>query len=257
VVHGRAGICLHFSTDWRGHSPRAREGAGAVRDGFGWVRSDVDDVHIVNISHHVFAVNMPYHHGHLRAALLDAALAAGRADGPDAITLRAATRAAGVSANAAYRHFADRADLLRAVAQTCMERLAELIEIRLAELAPGTDPAGAAAARLRAAGHAYVEFALSEPGWFKTAFAASPAPSDEPAEPLGQQNPYAILNDTLDLMVTDGALPPDHRRGAEFAAWAAVHGIATLFIDGPLRNLPAPARDPIVTKVIDVVLAGL
>ena len=49
-----------------------------------------------------------YRHGDLRQALLDAGLAMAREGGPDAVVLREATRRAGVSPNAAYRHFADR-----------------------------------------------------------------------------------------------------------------------------------------------------
>ncbi|MGB7867270.1 MAG: TetR family transcriptional regulator, partial [Mycobacterium sp.] len=46
-----------------------------------------------------------YHHGDLRAALIDAGLQLTRAGGPDALTIREATRRVGVSPNAAYRHF--------------------------------------------------------------------------------------------------------------------------------------------------------
>ncbi len=89
----------------------------------------------------VYNVNMPYHHGNLREALIEAGLATARAEGPEAVVLRAATRAAGVSPNAAYRHFADRDELLGAVARRCMEKLAELIESRLAETRAHRDTA--------------------------------------------------------------------------------------------------------------------
>lgn len=54
----------------------------------------------------------PYHHGNLREALLEASLEITREGGADALSLRDATRRAGVSPNAAYRHFADRDALL-------------------------------------------------------------------------------------------------------------------------------------------------
>ena len=53
-----------------------------------------------------------YHHGDLRTALIDAGLHLTRTGGPDALTIREATRRVGVSPNAAYRHFADRDALL-------------------------------------------------------------------------------------------------------------------------------------------------
>ena len=66
----------------------------------------------------------PYHHGDLRRALLEAGVALARAGGPEAVALRAATRAAGVSPNAAYRHFADRDALLSAVSLAAQSRVA-------------------------------------------------------------------------------------------------------------------------------------
>ena len=53
-----------------------------------------------------------YHHGDLRRALLEAGTDLAREGGPDKVVLREATRRVGVSANAAYRHFADRDALL-------------------------------------------------------------------------------------------------------------------------------------------------
>ena len=58
----------------------------------------------------------PYHHGDLRAALLDAADALLDQGGDGAVSLREAARMAGVSPTAAYRHFADKVALLAALA---------------------------------------------------------------------------------------------------------------------------------------------
>jgi AcrR family transcriptional regulator len=206
---------------------------------------------------------MPYHHGHLREALISAAMATARAEGPDAVVLRAVTRAAGVTPNAAYRHFADRDQLVGVVAARCLERLFELIELRLSEVAADPDPVALAWQRLRVAGSAYVEFALSEPGWFRTAFGATrpadPAttPDEGPATTPGERNPLTLLNTILDDLVAAGALPKERREGAEYAAWSAVHGIATLLVDGPLADIPGADRVQIVNKVIDVVAAGI
>lgn len=197
---------------------------------------------------------MAYHHGNLKEALVDAALATARLDGPDAVVLRAATRASGVSPNAAYRHFADRDELLGAVAGRCMVALTHLIETRLAQLSPGGDRAQLAWQRLRAAGRAYVEFALTEPGWFRTAFSA---PGATAGSPRPEPDPFSILNAVLDELVAAGALPAERRPGAEYPAWAAVHGIASLLVDGPLRELPAAARDDVVDRVVEVVAGGL
>src|SRR5579871_1734507 len=67
----------------------------------------------------------PYHHGHLKKALLDAALALIAETGARGFTLREAARRAGVSHNAPYRHFRDKDDLLAAVAADGFDRLGE------------------------------------------------------------------------------------------------------------------------------------
>lgn len=197
---------------------------------------------------------MPYHHGHLRDALVEAALATARADGPDAVVLRAATRAAGVSPNAAYRHFADRDELLQAVGDRCRDRLAELMRRRQAEVAAGPGPAEAATERLMAAGRAYVEFAVTEPGWFRTAFDPVKGPPHSLDELPG---PYVILVAALDDMVAAGAMPAERRPGAEIPAWAAVHGLSTLLVEGALRELAPAARDATVEKVLETIARGL
>ncbi|HEX4060766.1 MAG TPA: TetR/AcrR family transcriptional regulator [Streptosporangiaceae bacterium] len=191
-----------------------------------------------------------YHHGHLREALVQAGLATARAEGPGAVALRAATRAAGVSPNAAYRHFADRDDLLQAVAACCQERMAALVQTRLDEAGPLPGPEGAWQ-RLRTAGRAYVEFALAEPGWFATGFAI---PLDMPPDgPTDDFDLFAILVKVLDELVSSGAIAPEARPGAEYVAWAAVHGIATLLTEGSLRNLPPTERDAAIDRVINAV----
>lgn len=72
--------------------------------------------------------NKPYHHGHLRDALVTAGLELARQGGAQAVTLRAVTRAAGVSPAAAYRHFADLDELLSAVGARALRALALAIE---------------------------------------------------------------------------------------------------------------------------------
>ena len=201
-----------------------------------------------------------YHHGRLREALLVAGLGLARADGPEAVVLRAASRAAGVSHNAAYRHFADRDELLRAVCEQCMSRLAVLMEARIDALPADRDPVATAWARLDAIGRAYVEFATTEPGWFRTAFAVPPTlDSLGLGEGVGASGlgPYALLSARLDELVEVGAVPSERRPGAEYAAWSAVHGLSTLLNDGPLRDLPAIEREHALRVVLDTVARGL
>jgi AcrR family transcriptional regulator len=216
------------------------------------------EVDAVNMTGQV--VTRPYHHGRLREALVDAGVDLARAGGPEAVVLRSVSREAGVSHNAAYRHFADRDDLLRAVCARCMTELALLMEVRVEALSPDDDPALTAWLRLEALGRAYVEFALTEPGWFATAFAV-PRSTDlfGPGEGVGASGlgPFGLLNARLDDLVTSGALPAERRPGAEYAAWSAVHGISGLLVDGPLRGLPEEERERALRVILGVIVRGL
>jgi AcrR family transcriptional regulator len=208
----------------------------------------------------VTAAPRPYHHGRLREALVDAGEALARTEGPEAVILRAAARAAGASHNAAYRHFADRDELLRAVCERCMSKLAILMEQRIDAVPADPDPVASAWARLDVLGQAYVEFATTEPGWFRTAFAVPrSAHTFAPGEGVGASGlgPYDLLAARLDELVEVGAMAPERRPGAEYAAWSAVHGLATLVNDGPLRDLPASEREVALHCVLDVVSQGL
>jgi AcrR family transcriptional regulator len=202
----------------------------------------------------------PYHHGDLRNALVDAAVAAARQDGPSAVLLRDIARRVGVSHNAGYRHFASREDLLRAVAEQGLAELGANMQRSLDAVPKRRDPAERARQRLRAIGRAYVEYAVSEPGLFRTIWAAATSPVTRPdtgASVGGPPDPYQLLNAALDELVGAGALPKARRPYSETAAWAAVHGLATLVIDGPLGAMPAIEREKALNRLCDVIDAGL
>ena len=95
-----------------------------------------------------------------------------RAGGPEAVVLRDVQRMAGVSNSAAYRHYADRDALLNAVTAQAEARLADAMVARLNGVPNPGPKATRALARVRATGQGYVDFALAEPGLFRTAFAA-------------------------------------------------------------------------------------
>ncbi|GHE14588.1 TetR family transcriptional regulator [Streptomyces alanosinicus] len=201
-----------------------------------------------------------YRHGDLRNALIRAGLELARTGGPEAVVLRAVTREAGVVPNAAYRHFADRAALLHVVSQAAIAQVARTMEAEQAALPPAADTTAAARARFRAVGTGYLRFAQEEPGLFRTAFHVpgdmTHAADDDAAGSSGK-TPFELLGAALDGLVETGILPEDRRPGAEFLAWSAVHGLAVLLIDGPLRGLhPAQAHDA-GQHVIDMIERGI
>jgi AcrR family transcriptional regulator len=201
----------------------------------------------------------PYHHGALHSALVDASIALAREGGPDRVILREAARAAGVSHSAAYRHFADRGALLAEVARFARNELAAEMRRRVTR---SKDPRQ----RLRAVGTAYIDFALTEPGLFRTAFTAHPATSrrgghDRPTGPVAGSDtdgndPYEVLGEVLDQCQAAGLLDPHRRPGAEIAAWSAVHGLAGLLLDGPLPTTGAEVKFSL-RRVLELIGRGL
>lgn len=201
-----------------------------------------------------------YHHGDLRRALLDAGLDLARDGGPDAVVLREATRRVGVSANAAYRHFVDRDALLDEVVSRAQSQAADVIAAQIEAASDVHGRAPRARARFRAVGVGYLRFAMTEPGLFRTAFAVptdlSRAASPDAAGTCGR-TPFQLLGDTLDEMLDAGALPAEQRPGAEFLAWSAVHGLAMLALEGPLRDLPPSFVEEMAPRLVRMVDLGL
>ena len=202
----------------------------------------------------------PYHHGALRSALIEASIALAREGGPDRVILREAARAAGVSHSAAYRHFADREALLAEVSRFARNELGAEMRRRVNRT---RDPRR----RLRAVGTAYIDFALTEPGLFRTAFTSHPATSGDAADdrPAGGEDPthstavadpYEVLGQVLDEAQAAGVLDPRRRPGAEIAAWSAVHGLAGLLLDGPLPTSTAAIKFS-RGHVLDLIERGL
>ena len=150
----------------------------------------------------------------------------------------------GVVPNAAYRHFADRDELLAAVCAAAMGELADRMAAGVARVR-GTygDPA-AARRRLGAIGAAYLEFAREEPGLFATAFAlpqqhAYGAPGDGTGRdrtPLGQLR--AALDELVDagVLARSAATASSTRSGPRCTGWPCSPG------QGPLRDVPEATR---------------
>jgi len=202
----------------------------------------------------------PYHHGALHSALIEASIALAREGGPDRVILREAARAAGVSHSAAYRHFADREALLAEVSRFARNELGAEMRRRVNRT---RDPRR----RLRAVGTAYIDFALTEPGLFRTAFTSHPATfrdaehdrattGEGPTHTTTGAEPFEVLGQVLDEANTAGLLDPALRPGAEIAAWSAVHGLAGLLLDGPLPPNAAAIKFA-RGQVLDLVERGL
>ena len=209
-----------------------------------------------------------YHHGDLRNALSAAGAELARTGGPEAVVLREAARRVGVSPTAAYRHFANHAELLTAVKHEALADLADALAAALAVADAETDGTGFTAqqralARMKAIGHGYIRFALDNDGLFRTAFCRSDPDSEsseeakDPPMDLGTERAYQLLSAVLDEMLAAGLIAPTRRVGAEATAWALVHGLAYLLLNGPVRHLPEADRLWMVDNALSTLVGGL
>jgi AcrR family transcriptional regulator len=187
-----------------------------------------------------------YHHGDLAQSVRAEALRLVRAEGAHSFSLRAAARAVGVDVAAVYRHYRDKQALLRAVAQLGFLQLGAAMH---AERAAATS----AEQRFRGVGRAYVGFAVQEPELFRLMFGPWGAGGDAPVFDDGSSVAFeALLASLEDLRAAGACAPP--LQDAATVAWSAVHGLATLLVDGPLAGEDAGPR---MEVVFDVVLRGL
>ena len=176
-----------------------------------------------------------YHHGDLRAALLDNGLRLlALAGTPEKLSLREVAREAGVSATAVYHHFPDKNALLDALASEGLKRLA-------AAQHEASDLAGGGAAGFAATGRAYVAFAIGNPALFRLIGERSSFVDDGQGE----------VPEAVEFLLSNAAaLAPegsDQNAGRVIAirSWAMAHGLSLLMLGGQV---------PFSQELIDQVL---
>lgn len=172
-----------------------------------------------------------YHHGDLRRALLDQALALAAERGPDALTVREAARRAGVTEAAPYRHFRSKEALVAALAEEGFGALLERTRRALAR-APRRSRA-----RLTALGVSYLRFAQEHPAHFRVMFGRDLARSHG-FRGVGDlaQACFAELIGAVSRAQRSGDIPGRDPRPPALALWSALHGLASLRADGLLER---------------------
>lgn len=172
-----------------------------------------------------------YHHGDLRSALIDAGLRHLAETGAQELSLRALAREIGVSPTAVYRHFPDKNALLSALAAAGVDQLGAWQQ-KAAQGASSDDA-------FAATGRAYVRWALANPALFRLAFVQCHPMTDT----LFRDNAAArMLSDYARRITGDEA----GMQRLMIQAWAVVHGLAMLMLDGQL-----PQDDALIDRVID------
>lgn len=189
-----------------------------------------------------------YHHGNLRRALLDEALATIRADGVDALTLREIGSRIGVSRTALYRHFADKQALLAAVATEGFRTL------RL-QLVQAWAEGGRDGAAFKAMGRAYIRFAIDNPSHYRVMFGSFVDPEGQQAELVTEgQGAFQALVDALAKLKSDNAVRGDDADLMARFVWSVVHGVARLGIDG---QLPQTAIEELAEYAVERLVTGI
>jgi AcrR family transcriptional regulator len=184
-----------------------------------------------------------YHHGDLRRTLVATALALVEEQDVSVLTLREVARRAGVTHSAPYHHFPTKDALLAALAEEGFRALYTEQLQAVAKL--GSDPV----ARLTALGIAYVRFAASHPGHFRVMYRSNLAGwADYPNVLEAAQLSFVLLTSTADETIRAGGLDDD-LKDLTLAAWSVVHGLATLWLDGPLKRLPMLTNDQTIEEV--------
>ena len=193
-----------------------------------------------------------YHHGNLRRALLDAAIELIGREGADALTLRAAARAAGVSQAAPYRHFADKRELLAAVAEEGFRMMAA--DMRAGSAAYPDD----AIARFRACGLAYLAFARAHPAHFRVMFGRHVAHrAAYPGLKAAASESFAELEARIADGQKAGFIVEGEVRPLAIATWSTMHGFSSLLVDGQLDERGGDDPDALAQRVTATLFLGI
>jgi AcrR family transcriptional regulator len=202
----------------------------------------------VNRKVHNVLVKRSYHHGDLRTALLASAMTLLDNGGPDAVTVRAVARAAGVAHSAPVNHFPDRAALLTAVANLIF---AELIAAVDAALEGQCSPLE----KLQAFGPAVIAFAVAHPNRYRLLWRRD---SLDPADHGIDAGVTKMCERLKALMLVGGSAADSDVDSEVIALWSMVHGYVTLRLDGNLASgIDTPTGKSRDAAMIDVLVGGL
>jgi len=199
-----------------------------------------------------------YHHGDLREALIAATLAIVERDGTGAVSLSAAARRVGVSPQASYSHFRDKGELLAAVAEQAVRRLEQAVR-------GARDAATGPLARLEATAIAYAQFAQAHVAQFRLLstpeLVSSPQTSSHVARYPGLRAAYEDAFAVLVVAVEDcqrgGIVRAGDARPLAVAAWATVHGVARLIVDGLFEVTGSRDVDALMRESIRTLFRGM
>jgi len=193
-----------------------------------------------------------YHHGNLRQALVEAALALIEEKGPTGFTLSEAAKQAGVTPAAVYRHFEGREDLIAEAARQGYEIFSDVVEYAYEKGQPS------ALAAFEATGRAYLAFARKYPGHYTAMFESGISVNRTPELAAVSRRAWNVLEKAaadLSQHIPEGKRPPASMFSAHI--WAMCHGVVELFArNSPGTQSPFPPED-LLESGIGIYLRGL
>lgn len=167
-----------------------------------------------------------YHHGNLPESLLNAVDELATKFGLEAVTLRACAKIVGVSPSSAFRHFSDKRALLTAFASRALDQLSDALQTAK------DDAQRQQLDEYLAVGLAYVKFALDKPAFFRAMWREEAIYNADEAYVRSAERLRGYMEAGFAGTLDDD--DPDNLNISEVLAWSAVHGLASLLIDGPL-----------------------
>ena len=192
-----------------------------------------------------------YHHGDLRNGLLEAARALAQEVGAEALTLREVARRAHVSHAAAYHHFKDKKDLLRALAIQAFSQLDRALQA--SQDPTPEDP-------FEAMGTAYLRFGLQHPAEFHFMFSRDLCMPDGEPDPLEEASRGAehTLHELVRSHQENGYLKTEDERLTALTVWSTIHGLTTMILETPaFKNTTLGAAEHMARGVIGQMLDGI
>lgn len=190
-----------------------------------------------------------YHHGDLKAQLVEAVRQLVEEKGPDEFSIAEASRLAGVSTAAPYKHFKDRHAILHAVALDGMERLEAAMRAAITDLPKGS------LARIDALGQAYIDFARSGPGVFRLTFGLTDGHDAEPElMDCGRSCFEILLGAVADVLERPMDAPEVGLRA--YMLWTFVHGHCFLILDNKLTKMELEIDEPFLLSQVSQAIFG-
>ncbi len=167
-----------------------------------------------------------YHHGNLAESLLEAVDELATKFGLEAVTLRACAKIVGVSPSSAFRHYSDKRALLTAFATKALHQLSASMDSAKQQASLKGEN------EFSAVGLAYIEFALDKPAFFRAMWREETTYTNDADYVAATKCLSRHLQGGFSETIKDE--DPDNFSPEELLAWSSVHGLANLFVDGPV-----------------------